>query len=112
MIIQEMTREQFKELPVLDDWETYDCDSIVLLPTEIQYEDLEYNCYYVIVCNKNEAIGKMTIYDIAQLLLENNFNRVGIDCLHKSGLMRLFFKSNKYVARPIFHEIIKKKGEE
>lgn len=110
MDINEMTRKQFKELPILDDFKTYDCDSIVLLPTRLRHNS-GFNYYTVIVCNKWNAVGKMDMYDTASIIMESRYNRVGIDCLRGSGLMRIFLPPNEYQANPAFHEIRKKNKE-
>lgn len=110
MDINEMTRKQFEELPKLEYFKTYDCDSIVLLPSRLHH-DSGFNCYTVIVCNKWNAVGKMDMYDTASIIMESKYNRVGIDCLRGSSLMRIFLPPNEYQANPAFHEIRKKNKE-
>lgn len=103
-----MTRKQFEELPYLDEFEDHDLrdidvDSIVLLPSR-KHHDSGYNIYEVVVCNGHRAIGKCYGYDTFSIYMEGKFNRVGIDCLRGSGLMRIFLPPNEYKAVPMFHE--------
>lgn len=104
MDINDMSRKQFEELPYLDDFEGIDVDSIVLLPSK-RHHDSGYNIYEVVVCNERKAIGRCYGYDTFSIYMESNFNRVGIDCLRGSGLMRIFLPPNEYKAVPMFHEI-------
>ena len=106
MDINSMTRKQFEELPILDASSTYACDSLVLLPTR-RHHSSGFNYYSVVVCNIWEAVGKMEMYDTVSIHMEDKFNRVGIDCLRASGLMRIFFPRHKYEAVPAYHEIRK-----
>lgn len=115
MDINKMTRKQFEELPYLDEFEDHnlrdvDVDSIVLLPSK-KHHDSGYNYYEVVVCHRHRAIGRCYGYDTFSIYMESNFNRVGIDCLRGSGLMRIFLPPNEYKAVPMFHEIRRKPDE-
>lgn len=112
MDINEMNRKQFEELPYLDKFEDHSLryvgvDSIVLLPSR-KHHDSGYNIYEVVACNRNRAIGRCYGYDTFSIYMESNFNRVGIDCLRGSGLMRIFLPPNEYVIKPYMHQIVKK----
>lgn len=109
MDINKMTRKQFKDLPVLDDFEGYECDSIVLLPTR-RHDSSGFNVFDVVICDKWKAIGRVGGYDTFSIYDSGEFVRVGFDCLRGSGLMRVFLAPNKCKAYPVMHEI-RKKGE-
>lgn len=98
MNINEMTRERFKQLKVLEQ-EITDFDCIVLLPTKIGH-DSGYNYYSVIPCLRDEPLGKLPLYD--SFLIDCGFDG-GIDCLKKSSLMRIFFERGKYKIDPLMH---------
>lgn len=109
MDINEMTKEQFLELPLLDDFTNYDIDSIVLIPTNPH--DSGFRNFIVVGVNNWEPIGKCRNYDTFSLMLYNTtFTRVGIDCLKKSKLMRIFLPQNAYKLDSMLHTI-RNKGE-
>lgn len=108
MDINEMTRKQFEELPYLDGVEKVDVDSIVLLPSK-KHHSSGFNCYEVVACNKWRAIGKCYRYDTFSIYMDGKYNRVGIDCLRGSGLIRIFLPPNEYYVEPMSHEIRRKK---
>ena len=63
MDINEMTRKQFEELPLIDKFEPDDVDNIVLLPSR-RHHDSGYNYYYVIPCvNVNEILRAFFKYN-------------------------------------------------
>lgn len=104
-----LTRKQFELLPRLNQWNDYDVDSIVLLPTK-RHHDSGYNLYSVVACENNKAIGVCDLYDTFSIFMRGEYNRVGIDCLRGSGLMRIFLPRNEYIIKPIWHEI-RRKGD-
>lgn len=105
MDINEMTRKQFEKLDYFEDFDDpVDVDSIVLLPTR-EPHDSGYNIFFVVACNKNKPVGICYGYDTFSIFTEDKYNRVGIDCLRGSGLMRIFLTPNKYVIKPYLHEI-------
>lgn len=115
MDINKMTRKQFEELPYLDEFKDHkfssiEVDSIVLLPSR-KHHASGFNYYEVVLCNRWEAIGKCYGYDTFSIYMGNGFDRVGIDCLRGSGLMRIFLPQNEYKAVPIYHEIRRKPDE-
>ena len=89
MNINDMTRKQFEDLQYLDGFDAIDIDSIVLLPTR-KHHDSGYNIYEVIACSHCKALGKLYGYDTFSIYIDGSFNRVGIDCLRNSCLMRIF----------------------
>lgn len=109
MDINDMTRKQFEQLPYAKWNDTIDVDSIVLLPTR-KVDTSGYKIYEVIACNNRKAIAKLYGYDTFSIYMESSFNRVGIDCLKGSGLMRIFLPPNEYAIYGITHEA-RKKGE-
>lgn len=110
MDINNMTEKQFKALPCLTDaMGEIEVDSIVLLPKKIK-DGSGYNLYSVVVCNNRKPIGKTTLYDTFSIYTSmDGYNRVGIDCLRSSGLMRLFLEPNKYVVDHWLRQIKEKK---
>lgn len=110
MDINKMTRKQFEELPYIDEMNGIDVDSIVLLPSKIHH-DSGFNVYEVVICNKWTALGKCFGYDTFSIFMQGSYNRVGIDCLRGSGLMRIFLPPNEYYADPMFHQIRKKRDD-
>jgi hypothetical protein len=112
MDINKMTRKQFEELDYFQDTlKPIDVDSIVLLPTK-RHHPSGYNIFFVIACNKNKPVGICYGYDTFSIIMESKWNRVGIDCLRGSGLMRIFLPTNEYVIKPYLHHIVKKEREQ
>ena len=103
MDINEMSRKQFEALPYLDEFEDYEIDSLVLIPSK-RHHDSGYNYYEVVACKEWKPIGKCYGYDTFSIFMESKYNRVGIDCLRVSGLMRIFLPPNEYVIKPMFHQ--------
>ena len=101
MDINNMTRKQFEELPLIED-EVY-ADSLVLIPTRRRH-DSGFNLFDIVVCNKFKPIGRCGLYDTFSIMnMQEKYDRYGIDCLHKSGLMRVFVQPNKYKISPFSH---------
>lgn len=110
MDINEMTRKQFEELDYLKSGEPIDVDSIVLLPTK-RHDQSGYNIFFVVACNRNQPVGICYGYDTFSIIMESKWNRVGIDCLRGSGLMRIFLPTNEYAIDPWSHQIVKKENK-
>ena len=106
MDINQMSRKQFEALPILEDFKEVQVDSIVLLPSRTHH-DSGFNYYTVIACKNWQPLGKCYRYDTFSIFMRGDFNRVGIDCLRKSGLMRLFLPPNEYVIDPTMFTIRK-----
>lgn len=112
MNINLMSRKQLEELNYINDsLESLDIDSIILLPTRKRHSS-EFNLFQTIACNGREVIGKCKDYDLFDIIMESKYNRVGIDCLRGSGLMRIFLPANEYVIKPCYHKIVKREKEE
>lgn len=113
MNINKMSRKAIESLPYIDAFEKnlLDVDSIVLLPTRRMDGLNGYRLYEVVPCLNCEPLGKLCGYDTFSIFMKDNHNRVGIDCLGKSGLMRIFLEHNKYEINCLFHEITKKEFE-
>ena len=115
MTIEQMTRQDFLDLPLLDDMEDYDLDCIVLLPTRRRHSS-GYNYFSVVACNGWKAIGRTQPYDFYNLFPVVS-SKIGFDCLTKSGLMRVFFEPKRYKIKPLLSmigdmdSIVFKKGE-
>lgn len=108
MDINKMTRKQFEELDCFQETvEPIDVDSVILLPTR-KCHSSGYNMFYVIACNHRQIIGKCFGYDVFDIIMKSKYNRVGIDCLRGSGLMRIFLPTDEYVITPYLHQIVKK----
>lgn len=107
MDINKMTRKQFEDLPYLTGYESIDIDSIVLLPTR-RKDSSGYRIYEVIACLDNKAICRLYGYDTFSIIMDSSWNRVGIDCLMASGLMRIFLPHDKYEICPAFHKATRK----
>ena len=105
-----MTKKQFEQLPYIDEMNGIDVDSIVLLPSK-RHHDSGFNVYEVVICNKWTALGKCFGYDTFSIFMQGDYNRVGIDCLRGSGLMRIFLPPDEYYAEPMFHDIRRKPNE-
>ena len=110
MDINKMTKKQFEQLPYIDEMNGIDVDSIVLLPSK-RHHDSGFNVYEVVICNKWTALGKCFGYDTFSIFMQGDYNRVGIDCLRGSGLMRIFLPPDEYYAEPMFHDIRRKPNE-
>ena len=108
MDIEKMTRKQFDALPMIE-WNSPDIcvDSLVLLPTRKHFGN-GFNYYTIIPCQKGKPLGKIEYYDTHSIWTCGNFERIGIDCLSKSGLMRIFLAPDKYVMQTYSHQTIAK----
>ena len=108
MDIEKMTRKQFDALPMIECYSPDICvDSLVLLPTRKSFGN-GFNYYTIVPCQKGEPLGKIEYYDTHSIFVSGNFERIGIDCLSKSGLMRIFLDPYKYVMQPHLHQTIAK----
>jgi len=93
--IKEMTKHEFLKLPNLpEDYERIVCDSLVILPAS-ELHDSGWRCVYLIPVEAGRPLGKLGgITDVIDLIIEaalNSWKRgVSIDCLPKSGLLRVF----------------------
>ena len=102
--INEMSRKQFESLPYFNyNDNNMDVDSIVLIPTR-QHDSSGYNIYEVVACNGRKAFGKCYGYDTFSIYISAMVERVGIDCLRGSGLMRIFLPDG-YKIDPSYHRI-------
>lgn len=110
MDLNEMTKEQFLELPLLDDFTTYDIDSIVLIPTTPH--DCGFRNFIVVGVNTYwKPIGKCRDYDTFSIFVNGDHNCIGIDCLKRSKLMRIFLPHDKYKLDSMLHTIKQKRSE-
>ncbi len=113
MDINKMTRKQFEALPYIYDMEdekcfnTRDVDSIVLIPTR-RHDSSGYNIFEVVACYHWKPIGKCNGYDTFSIYMDSHFNRVGIDCLRGSSLMRIFLPPDEYEIDALYHKIGRK----
>jgi hypothetical protein len=110
-----MTRQEFLNLPLLNDIEEeIPVDSIVLIPTR-RHHDSGYNLFTTVLCNQGKAIGRADLYDVFHFFTSAKHQRIGVDCLRKSSLIRIHFQPKEYVAVPwlyqIYHKDFYKKGE-
>lgn len=109
MNINEMTRKEFENLNLFEDQiQEVDVDSIVLVPTKI-HDPSGYNIFYVVACKGYQPIGVCFGYDVFDIFMESEYNRVSIDCLRGSGLMRIFLPTDEYIIKPYLHKIVKKR---
>lgn len=128
----EMTRKDFEAVPQLQDWaeEVTDFDSLVILPSR-RIHDSGYRCMYFVACSRGKPIVKIAggsdvihldgIGGYGYKWMQKNNGVPGmveakgwsIDCLKKSGLLRIF-THGKLIAGSvlssfeIFSESIKK----
>ena len=107
MNIMEMTRKQFEELDYFEEFEEFDVDSIVFLPTK-KHDQSGFNVFYVVACNKWEPVAKCCGYDVFDIFMGRKYSSVVIDCLRGSGLMRVLLPTDEYVIKPWLHQIVKK----
>lgn len=110
MDINKMTRKQFEELPYYKELHPVDVDSIILLPTR-RKDSSGYRIYEVIGCLRSKVVCKLYGYDTFSIIMESKWNRVGIDCLIRSELMRIFLPPNEYQLCPILHQIVRKESK-
>ena len=104
MDLNQLPRKYFEDLQYLDRHEKINIDSIVLLPTR-RRDGSGFATYHVIACKGNEVIGKLYGYDTFSIFTKGA-DRIGIDCLYKSKLMRVFVSPDYYII-PFMHEIEK-----
>lgn len=100
MNINDMTITQFNSLPYITDYNKHDFDSIILLPTDIEH-DSGFNYFSVVICFLERPIARTVIYDTFSIFPSKD-DRLGIDCLRKSGLMRIFFSPNYDICKKTF----------
>lgn len=108
MNIENMTRKDFNALPLRKNWNVdFICDSMVILPLRTKH-DSGFRCMDFVACIKNEAICRLSgCSDVIHIGgiggfghdWLNKYKTVprmippagwSIDCLPKSGLLRLF----------------------
>lgn len=111
MDIEKMTKKQFEALPyvVIKDYYNrfVEIDSIVLLPSK-RLHDSGWRNYEIVPCLRREPLGKLHGYDTFSIYLTGIKEKVGVDCLGKSGLMRIFLPQDEYLIDCLYHEIIRK----
>lgn len=100
MNIYEMNKRDFEELPYVETITSI--DSIILLPKNRMDYDTDYQNFVVIGCVQDEPIGKLREYDTFSIFT-NTYTRIGVDCLHKSKLMRIFLPSDNFILNPTLH---------
>ena len=108
MNINEMTRKEIESLPYLKKEEIITLDSIVLIPSR-SHHDSGFNYFEVVPCYDMKPLGKLLGYDTFSIIMDSVWNRVGIDCLRGSSLMRIFLPDD-YEIHTCFHEA-RKKGD-
>lgn len=98
--IKEMTKCEFLQLPDLpEDYERIVCDSLVILPTS-ELHDSGWRCMYLIPIKDDRPLGKLggftDVIDFVAGACQPGWERgISIDCLPKSGLLRVFpWRSN------------------
>lgn len=102
MNIYEMNKRDFEELPYINIENSISIDSIILLPTNNNTYHTTYQNFVVIGCVQDEPIGKLREYDTFSIFT-NTYTRIGVDCLHKSKLMRIFLPSDNFILNPTLH---------
>lgn len=99
--INQMTRAEFEQLPIIDD-EVVVFDSLVFLPLQANH-DSGYSLYNVVVCDCGKPLGKIDKYDTFSIY--GAHDRLGIDVLAKSKLTRIFFRRAGYKLDPLFNSM-------
>ena len=111
--ISEMTRRDFEELPYRESWdEEVECSSLVVLPSR-RLHDSGYRCMAFVLCQENIAFMRVGGgSDVVHIEGIGGFGYLwheregaqrfmlppsgwSIDCLKKSGLLRLFPMSHR-----------------
>lgn len=88
--LNEMTREDFEALPIIEENEI-DCDGLILLPTKKKHES-GYAIFYACPTLNGRVLGKVEAYDVFDIKFYRELAK--IDCLYKSKLIRIFFGNN------------------
>lgn len=107
MNVLEMTRKEFENLPEREWSKTVVCNSIIILPSKAKkLHDSGYRCMDFIAVVKSKPICRLSghsdaihidgIGGVRRLQLPSNWS---IDCLPKSGLLRLW-ANTKIVCGP------------
>jgi len=118
MNIDKMTREQFDKLPYRNDWgKEVTCDSIIILPLK-EMHDSGYRCMDFVAVKDNKAVCRLSgCSDVIHIdgiagLGKDWLKKYGtvpktvppagwsIDCLPKSGLLRLWPQSMRVSCGP------------
>ena len=90
MNLNKMTREDFENLPLIDD--NVFCDGLIFLPTK-RKNDSGYAMFYACPTFEQKVLGKCELHDVFDVRFNNDLAK--IDCLYASKLIRLQF-SNTY----------------
>lgn len=86
MDLNEMTRKDFENLPLIED--DVLCDGLILLPTKKKHES-GYAMFYACPTLKQKVLGKCEMYDFFDVEIDKDL--VKIDCLYASKLIRIQF---------------------
>ena len=111
--IYEMTRKEFEQVPYRESWDSeVKCWSLIILPTRRKHSS-GYRCMdFVAVDKSNYPICRCSgcsdvinlNYFTEQTQTQTDWN---IDCLYKSGLLRLFsFRGEFYVGAALSNMIL------
>lgn len=107
--LNEMTKKEFEAVPYLDEG-NYTFNSFILLPTRKVHES-GYSMFNAILLMGNTILGKIADYDVVNLEI-NDKEYLGIDCLKKSKLIRIWSRyENSYIYNMNygpFRQLIKK----
>lgn len=97
MDLNEMTRKDFENLPLIK--ENILCNGLILLPTKRKH-DSGYAMFYACPTFNEKVLGKCELYDVFKIGLKRDI--VGVDCLFKSKLIRIFLGGN-YTLKHLLH---------
>lgn len=115
--INEMTRKEFEELPYRERFDSeIVCASLVILPTRRKH-DSGYRCMDFVavdaherpICRCSGCSDVLHLYD----WFRESFTKWDMDCLYKSGLLRVFSRENGNinVGAAVSDMTLSKKGE-
>lgn len=90
MILNEMTRKDFQNIPYIDEDKIYYFNSIIVLPNRKKHSS-GYGMFEVVLLNRDNIIGKVKEYDVTYIDLTGKYDLISIDCLYKSKLVRVMF---------------------
>lgn len=103
MDLNEMTRKDFENLPLIED--DVVCDGLIFLPTKRKHES-GYAMFHACPILEQKVLGKCEMDDIIHAGVDKDI--VSVDCLYSSKLIRIQF-THYYKLKPALHWL--EKGE-
>lgn len=99
MDLNEMTRKDFENLPIINRNKT--CDGFIILPTRRKHES-GYFLFDIVPTLHCEPLGKFGVYDTNTLII-NKKDIIMFEHLKKANLTHIWFRTTLFLAIPRYH---------